>query len=999
MNGPPFIAPQSQPGQPPQAQQPHPSMLNANPPPPMGMLTGAQPNANGPNPYQGLHMQANRVQAPPHRNPMMHPMQGMNPGMGSNQSLVNGLGPSQLQNIPFPNSIPGPIRRAPSQPNMMNQGGVPGLHPGQPAMAGMSMAGMSGITNMNLQQQQRMQQIRQQQHLQQQPQQPGQGQPQLQAPGGLPSDYMLGGRPGAQGGGFPPGARAQLMPGIPQPPNLPQSQQGGMQGPFTNSMSMSQQPQQMGTSPHPGHTNVAPNIANGLPGSNGMPPNGVQNRPRITPEPTFVGFQNGPMGGMGQGVPRMPATNGQFPFGHASTPPNGMGDLQQPMSSGRLGTPRPGNQQPLMPTPAQALEISQNGGENNFNVTMGMPPPAGPARPPSQQRPHPGFQLPQQQPPQQQPHPRQQTPLAAHTSPRQPQQGQQLHGQRPQSQPQAPQRQSPQQSQQPHQQQQQNPVPQPQPQPGPSRTPRMAQPPLPPNMAVSNRVPPLAAQHQQPQQAQQGPPMSSKPSTPAVGPQQLPVAQNPPQGPSVPVMGQIPTTAPPRPPATAQQGQAQSQSQESGHNQQEGPKIDYTLPRGCPQFIRDARFIGLGIAFMERFNGNLTTRLHDMHSPFFWKDLIHAYFSSTAIFKFTLWKDGQKKEAKPFEIGVPILPRFFLVTVQSGVTAINFSLSGATELRVADNPMVCKVEIPRAAWTFTYANGYTVTLKGPLTAHMRIHPGAFDYTRRQQLVQPGYALQFEHFQFDGEIIEKSLSLNILAPPRTSESPSSGTGQLENEDERRDEPRNYIEHMFIPVEPVNAFGIPQATMRCLELAESVAQMADLFQYSREKGLGPLESLTHFAQMLRENGAGQGPPLVGNNMLSHHLPNYAMGGPGDMHPSGLPTSSSSALYQVPTANGQHPAPQQSQPGNATNADGTPKPGNAIPKTPQASGSTPGPSAATPAAAPTPTAATLTPVTTPATLKRKAGAEVASPTVSSQDPPSKRAARKRTRTQNGP
>jgi len=153
------------------------------------------------------------------------------------------------------------------------------------------------------------------------------------------------------------------------------------------------------------------------------------------------------------------------------------------------------------------------------------------------------------------------------------------------------------------------------------------------------------------------------------------------------------------------------------------------------------------------------------------------------------------------------------------------------------------------------------------------------------------------------------------------------------------------------------------------------------------------------MLRENGAGQGPPLAGNNMLNHHPPNYATGGPGDLHQLGPPMSSSSALYQVPIANHHHSVPQQSQPGNATNADGTPKPGNAVPKTPQASGSTPGPSATTPAAALTPTATIMTPVTAPATLKRKAGTDVASPTVSNQEPPSKRAPRKRTRTQNGP
>lgn len=422
--------------------------------------------------------------------------------------------------------------------------------------------------------------------------------------------------------------------------------------------------------------------------------------------------------------------------------------------------------------------------------------------------------------------------------------------------------------------------------------------------------------------------------------------------------------------------------------------------RFCPQYIRDPKFVGLGLAFMERFNGNLSPQLTEMHSPSYWENLIHCYFSPSAVFKFTLWKDGLKKEAKPFEIGVPILPRFFLVTVQSGVTGINFSLSGATETRYADNSMITKVEVTCASWTFTYATGHIITLKGPLTAHMRIIPGQFDMTRPLLQPQPGYALQFEYFQFDGELIEKSLMLRVISPPRISDTPSSGTSQFESEDERRDESRNFVDQLSIPVEPVNAFGIPQATMRCLELAESVAQMVDLFQFSREKGLGPRDSLAQFAQMLRDKGAAHILP-PGNGVMNSHPPNFIAGVPGDGHPPAPPMSSSSTLYQMPTMNGQHPVPQPPQPAGTTNVDGTPKPGNALPKTPQASASTPGPSAATPAAAPTPTATgmTMTPTTAPATLKRKAGGETASPTVSNQEPPSKRGPRKRTRTQNGP
>jgi hypothetical protein len=35
---------------------------------------------------------------------------------------------------------------------------------------------------------------------------------------------------------------------------------------------------------------------------------------------------------------------------------------------------------------------------------------------------------------------------------------------------------------------------------------------------------------------------------------------------------------------------------------------------------------------------------------------------------------------------------------------------------------------------------------------------------------------------------------------------------------------------LPPDPVNSFGIPQQTMRCLELAETLLKMTELFNFS-------------------------------------------------------------------------------------------------------------------------------------------------------------------------
>jgi hypothetical protein len=229
---------------------------------------------------------------------------------------------------------------------------------------------------------------------------------------------------------------------------------------------------------------------------------------------------------------------------------------------------------------------------------------------------------------------------------------------------------------------------------------------------------------------------------------------------------------------------------------------------------------------------------------------VKEYFTPKAVMKFTLWKDNQRNEAKPFgqsfnplnatqltnlflcvEIGVPILPRFFLVTTQSGVKSMTLSLDGARERMYAPGHAV--VECVAAVWTYKYNNGYTVTLRGPLTAHVVMtssHPPGS--TAAIQSTGSQYLLKFDDFQFDANFHDKYIALESVVGSRVVESPktprsrnvptptangSAAQHQQREEDRKWDEPRILIEHASIPGEPVNAFGIPQATMRCLEVS--------------------------------------------------------------------------------------------------------------------------------------------------------------------------------------
>lgn len=173
------------------------------------------------------------------------------------------------------------------------------------------------------------------------------------------------------------------------------------------------------------------------------------------------------------------------------------------------------------------------------------------------------------------------------------------------------------------------------------------------------------------------------------------------------------------------------------------------------------------------------------------------------------------------DIGVPILPRFFLITSQSGVKSMSFTLDNAAESPGRGGTSM--IECPNAAWTYRYDNGYTVVLKGPLIVSAQFVPSAGNR----------YTIKFDSIRFDAYEHEKSLSIDAIIGHR-SEPTLTPTPRIRNanipgatpnmahaEDSRsssqaQDEFRIIIEKANIPTEPVNAFGIPQATMRCLEV---------------------------------------------------------------------------------------------------------------------------------------------------------------------------------------
>ena len=163
------------------------------------------------------------------------------------------------------------------------------------------------------------------------------------------------------------------------------------------------------------------------------------------------------------------------------------------------------------------------------------------------------------------------------------------------------------------------------------------------------------------------------------------------------------------------------------------------------------------------------------------------------------------------EVGVPRLPLFFLVTSQSGVKSMTLSLDGAHERVVGPNCAI--VQCVSAMWTYRYHNGYTVTLRGPFTASVTVTGNeTLDGTeaRTASATPSAFMLKFNHIQFDSNVYEKRVAVDVIGGNRLD---TNNIPQFRN----ASTPMSIIyERAYIPVDPVNAFGIPQATMRCLEV---------------------------------------------------------------------------------------------------------------------------------------------------------------------------------------
>lgn len=175
---------------------------------------------------------------------------------------------------------------------------------------------------------------------------------------------------------------------------------------------------------------------------------------------------------------------------------------------------------------------------------------------------------------------------------------------------------------------------------------------------------------------------------------------------------------------------------------------------------------------------------------------------------------------------------------------MNFSVDGATERLESATPGAppCSVvECKSASWTYRYKDGYSVVLRGPLVAHVQLdlsNPGA----------QPHYLIK--GFNFNASNHERCISLDSIMGRRIPPLNQTAAEELVRSRGGVEGPIRF-ESATLPPEPVNAFGIPQMTMRCLELAESCELMSDLMEFSQQSKIGPIDALKRLSEQYRQN----------------------------------------------------------------------------------------------------------------------------------------------------
>ncbi|KAI5474835.1 LIM binding protein [Pseudohyphozyma bogoriensis] len=322
--------------------------------------------------------------------------------------------------------------------------------------------------------------------------------------------------------------------------------------------------------------------------------------------------------------------------------------------------------------------------------------------------------------------------------------------------------------------------------------------------------------------------------------------------------------------------------------------------------------------------------------------VVDEFFTETAVLKWGLC-DKVNGLAKTFEIPCSAYPRFSHINSLCGVTR-----SLLTPLRVQEffltvpDPLTSRpvhvgylLKADSALWSSNFEQGVKVELEGSLNVHFVVTAdrdaaggagvlkglkieaidfqsrGHEEYFAKESILYE----QVEKFVVEGRGGEEGVGGGLEDSPTIGKKKKgaaiTGVGagtrrrsQTSKEEEEESAKSVRFERRLLPISPVGSFGITEMGMRCLEIAESVAQLQDLMGFAQEARIGPIEALTRFSSPQHQRSHSRAGLPLPPPPPNHQGPPPAQ----QPHMNGLPSASGAIanLSQNPSVNAFYSVP---------------------------------------------------------------------------------------------
>ncbi|KAL1922428.1 uncharacterized protein VTP21DRAFT_9967 [Calcarisporiella thermophila] len=246
------------------------------------------------------------------------------------------------------------------------------------------------------------------------------------------------------------------------------------------------------------------------------------------------------------------------------------------------------------------------------------------------------------------------------------------------------------------------------------------------------------------------------------------------------------------------------------------------------------------------------------NSTDYWKGFVESFYAENGVMRLALF-DTDRKELRNFDLPAPFLHRFYhMLYDMGGVASIQLVFESTQEFLQAPNSRM--VVCPHASMIYHYQNGVKVINVGRLRCVFDPKIKYFEFiTQHHEEYLPRSMLK--QLQEDGSLYEDKASEKARRNSKSQKGLAINGGEI-----------------LIPPRTVTSFGLPEQTMRVLEMFEGMWMLRDLMQMCHSQNSSPTESLHLFTQNVT-SAPFTNPPMTateqvpGVTTLHHGLPSPA------------------------------------------------------------------------------------------------------------------------------